>query len=116
MLPLLRRAWLKRLAPGTPVGGLLLTADVALLAGRHVNRLDGAQRRRLVALARQARGRPGSLDEAERQELMALLAALEPRLFVGSALRRLSPLPLPKRLLYGARGSSARRAAAARRP
>lgn len=112
----LRRPWLKRLAPGLPVGGLLLTAEVALMAARHVTKLDGAQRRRMVVLVRQARGRPSSLGQAERLELVTLLASLQPRLFVGSAVGRLSPLPLPKRLLYGARGSTTRAAAAARRP
>ena len=85
--------------PGLPAAGLLLTADIALLAGRHVARLDATQRRRLVVLARQARGRPNSLDESEREELYALLARLEPRLFIGSAVRRISPVPLPKWLI-----------------
>jgi len=95
---LLKRSWVKRMAPGLPVGTLLLSADIALLAGKHVARLDGAQRRRLVALVREARGRPSTLEETQRQELRILLAALEPRLFVGSAVRRVSPVPLPKRL------------------
>jgi len=112
---LLKRPWVKRIAPGLPVGALLLTADVALLAGRHVGRLDATERRRLLVLLRRARGRPSALSEAERRELLELLAGLEPRLFVGSAVRRVSPLPLPKRVLYGARGSRAR-TAAARRP
>jgi len=93
---LLKRSWLKRMAPGLPVGGLILTADIALMAGRHVSRLDGAERRRLLALVREARGRPSSLGDADRQELAILLASLEPRLFVGSAVRRVSPVPLPK--------------------
>ena len=111
----LERSWLKRLAHGVPVFELLLAAEVALMARRHFAKLDGAQRRRLLALVRQARGRPSSLGAAERQELGALLATLEPRLFIGSAARRLSPVPMPKRLLYGPRGSAAR-TAAARRP
>jgi hypothetical protein len=82
------------------------------MAGRHMARLDGAQRRRLLTLLRKSGGRPASLSEGEREELAGLLASLEPRLFIGSALRRLSPMPIPKRLLYGPRGSSARKAAA----
>ncbi len=113
--PPLTRSLLKRLAPGLPVGGLLLSAEVAVLAGRHVSKLDGAQRRRLLALVRQTRGRPGALAPAERLELLALLASLEPRLFLGSAVRSVSPVPLPKRLLYGPRRSAARKAAAAAR-
>jgi len=102
---LLRRSPLTRLAPGLPLGGLLLTADVALLAGKHVSKLDRDQRRKLLALVRQARGRPSSLAEDERRELFTLLAILEPRLFVGAAVGRISPVPVPKRLLYGARGA-----------
>ena len=103
---LLKRTPLTRLAPGLPLGALLLTADVALLAGRHVSKLERHQRRELLALLRKARGRPGSLDEDERRELFALLAILEPRLFVGAAVGRISPMPLPKRLLYGPRRNS----------
>jgi hypothetical protein len=111
----LKRSWLKRFVHGFPVVGLLLAAEVGLMARGHFAKLNGAQRRRLVALVRHARGRPSSLGEAECQELRALLATLEPRLFIGSAVRRLSPVPMPKRLLYGPRGSAAR-TAAARRP
>jgi hypothetical protein len=85
------------------------------MARTHLAKLDGAQRRRLLALVRQARGRPSSLSEAERQELSALLATLEPRLFIGSTVKRLSPVPVPKRLLYGPRRNAAR-TAASRRP
>jgi hypothetical protein len=91
---------------------MLIAGEVALNFGRHVARLDGAQRRRLIQLARKSGGRSGSLSEQEREELTALLASLEPRLFLGSTLRRVSPMPLPKRVLYGPRGSRARKAAA----
>lgn len=90
---------------------MLTAADLLWLATRHVGRLDAAERRRLIALARKSHGRLGSLSKAERSELGVLLTALEPRLFVGSALKRLSPVPLPKRLLFGPRGNRARRAA-----
>ena len=104
-------SWLKRFAHGFPVVGLFLAAEVALMARGHFVKLNAAQRRRLLALVCQMRGRPNSLDEAERQELRALIATLEPRLFIGSTVMRLSPVPVPKRLLYGPRG----RKAAARR-
>lgn len=107
---LLRRSLLKRVAPGLPVGAMLASAEIALLAGRHLGNLDAAQRRRLLALVAQARGRPGSLGEQEREELLALISLLQPRLFVGTSVRRLSPVPLPKRLLYGPRGGAARSA------
>ncbi len=100
----------KRLTRGLPVGRLLLAGQVALMAGRQLGRLDARERRRIVTLAARSRARPSTLSASERRELMMLIAKLEPRLFVGMALRRLSPVPLPKRLLYGPRGSAARRA------
>ena len=112
---LLKGVPLRRFANGFPIVGVLLAAEIAAMAWRHLAMLNGAQRRRLLALLGQARGRPGSLSHSERDELRALIATLQPRLFFGSATRRLSPLPVPKRVLYGPRGSSARGAAAQHR-
>lgn len=95
---------------GVPVARLLLVAEVLILAQRHLSKLDRRQRRRLFALLLRARGRPRSLTFAERREFLYLVAKLEPRLLLGSAVRRLSPVPVPKRLLYGRRGSPARAA------
>ena len=106
----LRPRWAKRLSHGVPVARLLLVAEVALLAHRHARKLDRAQRRRLLALLLRARGRPRSLSAAERREFLGLVARLEPRYFLGTAVRRLSPVPVPNRLLYGRRGSPARAA------
>jgi len=100
----------KRLARGVPIAWVLLVGEVALLAGRHLARLDRGERRRLMALVGRSRGRPGSLSASDRRELHTLVARLEPRLFVGTALRRISPAPLPKRLLYGSSENRARRA------
>lgn len=102
---------LKPIGKGARFAPMLTAAELAWLASQHVGRLDSSKRRRLIALVRKSRGRPGALSKAERAELSALLVALEPRLFVGSALKKLSPMPLPKCLLFGARGSGARRAA-----
>ena len=107
---LARRAAIRRFGRVLPVAQLLLAAEIALLAGRHIAKLGGGERRRLLALVRQARGRPGSLSAAERRELSDLVAKLEPRLFVGSAVKRVSPVPIPKRLLYGRRDGAASRA------
>jgi hypothetical protein len=111
----LRHAHLDRWLGAVPVVALLLAADILQMLWRHLTMLDAAQRRRLLALVRQAHGRPSSLGELERQELAGLLARLEPRVFAGSAIRRVSPVPLPKRLLYGPRGSATRSAAVALR-
>jgi hypothetical protein len=106
---LLNRRPVKRLLRGVPLVALLSAAEVAMIAKDHLAKLDSDERRRLLALVGRARGRPGSLSEVERDELGVLVAKLEPRLFVGSAADRLSPVPVPKRLLYGA----ARKTAAA---
>jgi hypothetical protein len=98
---LLNRGPVKRLVRGIPVLALLSAGEVAMLAKDHLAKLDAAERRRLIALVARARGRPGSLSEPEREELGMLVAKLDPRLFVGSAAERLSPVPVPKRLLYG---------------
>ena len=111
---LLKHTPVKRLAHGIPVVGLLSAAEVAKLANRHLAKLDGAERRRLLALVAKARGGAGALSKAERAELAALVAKLEPRVFAGSAANHFSPVPVPKRLLYGRRGSAARKAASER--
>lgn len=110
-MSLIGRVALKKVAKGFPVGRLLLAGEVAMLAGRHLARLNASEQRRLASLvARSAPGR-GGLGVRERAELAALIVKLEPRLLFGTAVRRLSPVPVPRRLLYGRRGSAARAAA-----
>jgi hypothetical protein len=41
------------------------------------------------------------LTERERDELARLAAKAEPRLFLGLVVDKLSPVPLPKRLVFG---------------
>jgi hypothetical protein len=78
-----------------PMMRLLLLGDVALLLKDHVQRLTPAERRRLVVLIRDARGRPGKLSADERAELERLIAKVEPLLFATTAARKLSPIPFP---------------------
>ncbi|MGB0095990.1 MAG: hypothetical protein WBP81_26060 [Solirubrobacteraceae bacterium] len=85
---------------------LLAAAEIALLAHDHLMRLNPDERRRLVALVRAGHGRRRNLSEAERDELATLIANLEPRLLAGAAADKLSPLPLPRRLVYGPRRRS----------
>jgi hypothetical protein len=101
---LIKHTPIKRLTRGVPVMGLLSAAEVAMLAKGHLAKLDGAERRRLLELVVRARGRRGTLSEAERDELSSLVAKLEPRAFAGSAAEKLSPLPVPERVLYGSKG------------
>jgi hypothetical protein len=86
-----------------PVLRLLAAAEVAVLARDHLRRLTPGERRRLVALLRTGRGRPSNLSEGDRDELAGLVAKVQPRLLAGEAAERLSPVPLPRRLLYGPR-------------
>ena len=79
---------------------LLLLGEVALLARNHIERLEPRERRRLVVLMRDARGRPGKLDPQEREELEGLIAKAEPMLFASLAAQKLSPVPLPKRFRH----------------
>jgi hypothetical protein len=97
----LNRGPVKRVMRGIPVVALLSAAELASLAKEHLAKLDPAERRRLLALVARARGRPASLSESERSELGVLVAKLEPRRLAGAAADRLSPVPVPKRLLYG---------------
>ena len=112
---LLEHTPVKRLARGVPVVALLSAAEIAKLTRRHVSKLQPEERRRLLTLVAKARRGTGSLSGSERRELSALVAKLDPRVFVGSAAAYFSPVPVPKRLLYGPRGSSARAAAAGKR-
>jgi len=82
-----------------PLFKVLAIAQIGLLARRHANHLDGGERRRLMELVRRARGRPANLTTAERDELRALTAKLEPWAFTKQAAAHLSPLPVPGRLL-----------------
>lgn len=84
-----------------PVVKLLSAAELALLARDHLARLTPRERRRLVALVRMGRGGRSRLTSAEQAELEGLMVKLQPRLFVGQAIDRLSPVPLPHRLVYG---------------
>ncbi|HTU28363.1 MAG TPA: hypothetical protein VMF07_03210 [Solirubrobacteraceae bacterium] len=86
-----------------PVVALLSAAEVAVLAKDHYQRLNPAERRRLVQLIRIGRGRTNRLTARERDELEGLLAKLEPRRLFGDAAGKLSPVPIPRRLLYGRR-------------
>jgi len=86
-----------------PMLKLLAIAEIALLARRHMARLTPAERRRLFELLREARGRGRNLEATERDELAALVAKAEPRAFAGLAADRLSPVPLPRRIVHGRR-------------
>lgn len=84
-----------------PVVALVAAGEVALIARDHLMRLTPGERRRLFTLVRIGRGRRGRLTPAQRDELAALLDKLDARVFLGDTITRLSPVPLPRWLLYG---------------
>jgi hypothetical protein len=84
-----------------PIFKLLSIAEIGMLAKRHVERLEPDERRRLFDLVQLSRGRRGNLTTREREELAALVAKMEPRLFAGLVADRLSPVPLPSRFVRG---------------
>jgi hypothetical protein len=85
-----------------PVLKLLALADILLLMRDHVVRLEPDERRRLIELVRRGRGRNRNLSDREREELAGLIAKAEPRLFLGEAADKISPVPLPRRIVHGA--------------
>lgn len=105
--PVMRGRIAKRLVsrlPGLrrlPMFKLLALAEIALLARDHLGRLDPAERSRLLHLVRTGRGRTRNLSDAEREELATLVAKVDPRRFAGLAADKLSPVPLPRRLVEG---------------
>ena len=90
---------LKRL----PIFRLLAVGEIALLARSHIARLEPAERRRFVELLRKGRGRSTNLTGSEREEFADLVAKVEPRLFAGLVADKLSPVPLPRRVVQGRR-------------
>ena len=89
-----------------PIFRLLAIAEIAILARDHLGRLQPAERRRLLELVREGRGRGSNLPAAEREELAKLVAKVDPRRFGWLAADKLSPVPLPKRLVEGRRPPS----------
>jgi hypothetical protein len=90
-----------------PVLKLLAAAEIVVLAAEHVAKLEPHERRRVVELVRLGRGRRRNLTQAEREELARLIEKAELREFLGSAASKLSPIPLPRRLVRG-RSANAR--------
>lgn len=84
-----------------PVFRLISIAEVGLMARDHVLALTPAERRRLLELIRVARGRPSTLRSSDRDELAELVAKMEPRRLAAEAAERISPVPLPKRIVRG---------------
>jgi len=95
-----------RKVPGlrrVPIGILIGAAEVGLMARDHLRQLTPDERRRLTELVREGRGRPTRLQARDRRELEQLLDKLQARALFGEAALRMSPVPLPRRLVLGPR-------------
>ena len=90
-----------------PILRLLALGEVLLLARDHIEKLEPGERRRLVVLIGRGRGRASKLSKRQRAELARLVAKAEPRLFAGMAADKLSPVPLPNRVVRGQQKGSA---------
>jgi hypothetical protein len=71
---------------------VLAIGQTALLARRHLKRLNAGDRRRLSELVR----RGPRMDQRERKELRRLIGKLEPRAFAATTADFFSPVPLPR--------------------
>ena len=58
---------------------LLAVAEVAVALRDHLGRLEPDERRRLVQIVRESKGRPSNLSNRERKELRRILDKVEPR-------------------------------------
>ncbi len=92
-----------RTAKLIPLARLIAAAQVTVLARRHWHKLEPDERRRVISLMRQTRGRGSNLSSSERLELARLVAKADPRLFAGLVAQRFSPVPLPGRIVRGRR-------------
>ncbi|HUA46869.1 MAG TPA: hypothetical protein VMA77_16665 [Solirubrobacteraceae bacterium] len=92
---------IRKVSRAVPLARLLTAAQVVMLARRHWLRLELDERRRLIILVRRGRGVGRNLSAAERAELARLVAKANPRLFAGLVAQRFSPVPLPRRVVFG---------------
>jgi hypothetical protein len=100
--PIVKRALGRvRILRGLPVARLIALGELAILARDHLAKLEPHERRRIVELVRQGRGRTANLSSRERRELAALVDKAEPRLFLGTAAEKFSPVKLPERVVKG---------------
>jgi hypothetical protein len=82
-----------RLMKKMPLFRLLAIGRTALLARRHLRRLEPGDRQRLLELVRKGR----RMRPMERDELRAILSKLGPREFAYATADAFSPVKLPRR-------------------
>lgn len=76
----------------TAWGRAIAIGEIALLAKRHLDRLEPGEGTELRRLLTKSKGRPGNLTAAERSRLLALVKRLEPAVFARTAATSASPL------------------------
>ena len=83
-----------RFVRSIPFFKVLAIAQAALIARRHLKRLDRSERRRLRQIVAHAH----HLSASEKDELRRLVGKLGPREFAVAAANEFSPVRLPRRL------------------
>lgn len=78
-------------------GRIMLVAEVALIAKRHLDKLGPGEVGELRNLFVKSKGRPGNLTAAERSRIRELVTKLEPGVFAKSAAATSVPLARKKR-------------------
>jgi hypothetical protein len=87
---------------------LVAALELAWIARRHWRRLEPDERRRLIELARNSKGRPSKLDAGERREAAELLEKLDYAQFGGTVAGTLLPFRPLSRLVEFALGRPTR--------
>jgi hypothetical protein len=82
-----------RLMKKMPLFRLIAIGQTALLARRHLRRLDATDRHRLLELVRKGR----RMSPGERDELRTILSKLGPGEFAYATANAFSPVKIPHR-------------------
>jgi hypothetical protein len=82
-----------RMLKKMPLFRLIAVGQTALLARRHLRRLDADDRHRLLELVRKGR----RMSAGQRDELRTILSKLGPREFAYATADAFSPVKLPRR-------------------
>ena len=77
-------------------GRIMLVAEVALIAKRHLDKLGPGETAELRDLLVKSKGRPGNLTSRERTRIKELVTKLEPGAFAKSAAATSVPLAKKK--------------------
>jgi hypothetical protein len=68
---------MRRLLRSLPLTWLIVAGQAALVARRHLQRLDPGEPKRLAEIIQKSKGRPSNLSKRERDELVKIVRKLE---------------------------------------